>query len=125
MLSDSDIVRIVARVVVGCRPLAVGTFGSYAIGRAREGSDLDLFVIQQTILPSPARRRSVMQHLYGVLHPLDVHVFTPEEFETGTLEELSFTWIIVRQARVYHWSPEAAALVPSLANLAQGPGFGR
>src|ERR1019366_7448495 len=107
MLSEGDIGRIVARVVAGCRPLAVGTFGSYAIGRAREGSDLDLFVIQETNLPSSARRRSVMQHLYGVLHPLDVHVFTPEESEAGTLEQLSFTWIIVRQARLYHWSPKA------------------
>ena len=32
---------------------------------------------------------------------------------------LSFTWIIVRQARLYHWSPQAVALVPSLAALAQ------
>jgi predicted nucleotidyltransferase len=119
MLTDTDIRRIVERVVAGCGPLAVGIFGSYAVDRARGASDLDLFVIQQTRLPPSARRRAVMQTLFGILHPLDVHVFTPEEFEAGTLEELSFTWIIVRQARVYHWSPGAAALVPSLAKPAR------
>lgn len=114
MLSDADIRRIVARIVTGCGPLAAGIFGSYAIGRAREGSDLDVFVIRPTALPPSARRRAVMRHLFGVLHPLDVHVFTPEEFEAGAREELSFAWIIVRQARLYHWSPMAADSVPSL-----------
>lgn len=114
MLSDNDIQRIVSRIVAGCGPIAVGTFGSYAIGRARESSDLDLFVIQNTVLPPPARRRAVQKHLYSVLQPLDVHVFTPDEFEAGVREELSFTWIIVRQARLYHWTSAAKSQVPSL-----------
>jgi predicted nucleotidyltransferase len=116
MLSDVDIARIAERIAARCAPLAVGIFGSYAIGRARPASDLDVVVIQQTRLPSSARRRAVMQSLFGVLHPLDVHVFTPEEFERGVLEELSFAWIIVRQARLFHWTPAAAALVPSLTS---------
>jgi predicted nucleotidyltransferase len=115
MLSDDDIRRIVARIVEGCRPIAAGTFGSYAVGLARESSDLDLFVIQHTALPRPARRRDVSRHLFGVLHPLDIHVFTPEEFEADAQEALSFAWIIARQARLYHWSDEAAARLPSLA----------
>ena len=52
--------------------------------------------------------------LFGVLHPLDVHVFTPEEFEETACEVLSFAWVIVRQARLYHWTEAAARLVPSL-----------
>jgi predicted nucleotidyltransferase len=119
MLSDADIRRIVARIVTGCGPLAVGTFGSYAVGRAHEGSDLDLFVIQRTPQSPSARRRAVMRQLFGVLHPLDVHVFTPDEFEAGVQEELSFAWIIVRQAQLYHWSGEAAQLVPSLVGQGQ------
>ena len=121
MLSDGDIQRIVTRIVEGCRPIAIGTFGSYAVGLARETSDLDLFVIQQTALPKPARRRDVCQHLFGVIHPLDVHVFTPEEFEADAREELSFAWIIARQACLYHWSAEARVLVPALG-MARIPG---
>ncbi|MNJ05842.1 hypothetical protein D3C73_1674380 [compost metagenome] len=44
------------------------------------------------------------------MHPLDVHVFTPEEFEADAREELSFAWIIAKQARVYYWTEEAVVL---------------
>lgn len=115
MLSDNDIHRIVSRIVAGIRPIAVGTFGSYAVGRAHEGSDLDMFIIQKTTLPNSARRDYVTRYLYGVLHPLDVHVFTPDEFEAGVHEELSFAWVIVRQARIYHANAALLDHVPSLA----------
>jgi predicted nucleotidyltransferase len=114
MLTDADIQRIAARIVAGYGPLVVGTFGSYAVGLARSGSDLDLFVIKTTAQPGSARRRAVGRILFGVLHPLDIHVFSPEEFEETVHEELSFTWIIARQARLYHWADGAERLVPSL-----------
>ncbi len=114
MLTENDIARIARRIVAGYAPLVVGTFGSYAVGTARERSDLDLFAIKETPLPSGARTRAVHRLLHGVLHPLDVHVFTPAEFEETVYEELSFTWVIVRQARLYHWTKEAERLIPSL-----------
>jgi predicted nucleotidyltransferase len=116
MLTDGDIQRIVGKVVAGYGPLIVGTFGSYAVGRARPSSDLDLFVIKATREPASSRRRAVGRLLFGILHPLDLHVFTPEEFEETAYEELSFTWIIARQARVYHWDAGAERLVPALAS---------
>lgn len=114
MLTDADIQRIAARIVTGYGPLVVGTFGSYSVGLARSRSDLDLFVVKATAQPGSARRRAVGRLLFGVLHPLDIHVFTPEEFEETVHEELSFTWIIARQARLYHWADGAERLVPSL-----------
>gem|GEM_PF-6090726 len=72
-------------------PLIVGTFGSYAVGTARDRSDLDLFVIKETPESPAARARAVQRLLFGILQPLDVHVFTPEEFEDTVYEELSFT----------------------------------
>ncbi len=120
MLSDRDIQCIVSRIAAGCRPLAAGTFGSYAVGLARESSDLDLFVVQRTPLPDSARRRTIYRHLFGVMNPLDVHVFTPEEFEAETREELSFAWIIARQACLYYWTAEAALLIPALRAAAKG-----
>ncbi len=116
MLSDDDIRRLVSRIVEGCAPLVVGTFGSYAIGRAHEGSDLDLFVIQRTPLPVAARARRVRRLLGGVLHPLDIHVFEPEEFEMAVQESLSFAWVIAHQARVWHAHFDAKAQLPSLAD---------
>ncbi|BFU91263.1 MAG: hypothetical protein NTAFB01_24500 [Nitrospira sp.] len=117
MLTEEDITRITSRIVHGYGPLVVGIFGSYAIDTAHDGSDLDLFVIKQTSERSAARRRAIQRLLFGVFHPLDVHVFTSEEFEETAYEELSFTWVIARQARLYHWSAEARQRVPSLFAL--------
>jgi len=115
MLTENDIARISRRIVESYAPLATGTFGSYAIGTPGERSDLDLFVIKQTREDPDARARAVRRVLFGILHPVDVHVFTPEEFEDTVYEELSFTWVIARQARLYHWTDEAGRRIPSLA----------
>src|SRR5262245_51157138 len=118
MLSENDIHRIALRIAKDYDPLALGTFGSYAIGSARAQSDLDLFVIKErTPAPSSERARAVRRLLFGVMHPVDIHVFTPEEFEETASEELSFTWVIARQARLYYWKPETRMLVPSLFTL--------
>lgn len=114
MLTENDIARISRRIVEAYAPLVVGTFGSYAIGSARDGSDLDVFVIKETPEGPAARARAVQRLLFGVFHQLDVHVFTSGEFEGTVYDELSFTWVIAKQARLYHWTEEAERLVPSL-----------
>jgi uncharacterized protein len=114
MLSDDDIARIVERIVRREAPLVVGIFGSYAVGTARAGSDLDLFVIKDNAEWPVARRQAVRRSLFGLLHPLDIHVFTPAEFEETAQEALSFAWVIVRQARIWHSTEEGRRRVRSL-----------
>jgi predicted nucleotidyltransferase len=121
MLTENDIARISNRIVEAYAPIAVGTFGSYAVGTASDRSDLDMFVIRETHERAVARAGAVRRLLFGVLHPLDVHVFTPDEFEETAYEVLSFTWVIARQARLYHWTEAAARLVPSLLPRAAPP----
>src|SRR5271166_1949675 len=114
MLTENDIVRISRSIADAYAPLAVGTFGSYAIGSARETSDLDLFVIKRTSQRPEATARTVRRLLLGVFHPMDIRVFTAAEFEETVYQYLSFTWVVARQARLYHWTEEAAQVVPSL-----------
>jgi uncharacterized protein len=128
MLTENDIARISRRIVEGYAPLVVGTFGSYAIGIAHDRSDLDVIVIKETAERPPTRARAVQRLLFGTLHPLDVHVFTPEEFEETACEEFSFTWVIARQARLYFCSEEARSRIPSLLSSSRPspiacPGF--
>jgi predicted nucleotidyltransferase len=117
VLSEDDIARMAATIARGTSPLVVGTFGSYAVGTAKDNSDLDLFVIERAAGPPFARARAIRRLLFGVLHPLDIHVFTPEEFERDADEALSFAWIIVRQSRVYYAAACARHYVPSLFGL--------
>lgn len=114
MLSENDIARIADRITLHFVPLATGVFGSYAIGAAHERSDLDLFIIKKRGEWPTTTRHAVRRLLFGVLHPLDIQVFTPVEFEEAANEALSFAWVIVGQARLYHWKEEAIRLVPSL-----------
>jgi len=114
MLSESDIVKISQRIADTYAPLAVGTFGSYAIGSAREKSDLDLFVIKRISQRPEATVHAVRSLLVGVFYPMDIRVFTASEFEGTVYEYLSFTWVVARQARLYHWTEDAGRLVPSL-----------
>jgi predicted nucleotidyltransferase len=115
MLTENDITRITRRIIEGCNPIALGIFGSYAIGTANERSDLDILAIRRAPGRRGARVQDVRRKLFGILHPMDIQVFTPEEFEDSAYEAQSFTWIIVQQVRIYHWTSEAAETVPSLA----------
>ena len=117
MLSDDDIARSAERIARRCAPLGVGTFGSYAIGTPCEQSDLDLFVIRNSTGQLLVTERTIRRILFGVLHPLDIHVFTPEGFEETAYEPLSFTWVIARQARLYYATNEAKRMVPSLFSV--------
>ncbi len=114
MLTEHDIHRITARIAETYRPLVVGTFGSYAVGSPTSRSDLDLLVIKATCSGALVDARALRRLLFHVLHPLDVHVFTAAEFERSVYEYQSFTWVIARQAQLYHWAAEAAQAVPSL-----------
>ncbi len=114
MLTERDISLMAARIADAYRPLAVGIFGSYAVGSPTGQSDLDLFIISRPDGGQAVDARAVRRLLFHVLHPLDVHVFTPAEFEDSAYDYQSFTWVIARQARLYHWDDEAGHAVPSL-----------
>jgi predicted nucleotidyltransferase len=114
MLTDNDIARLAAEIRSAIAPIVIGTFGSYAVGTAKDGSDLDLFVIAETTAPPRSVARSIRRHLFGVMHPLDIHVFRPEEFEEEAAEYLSFAWVIARQARIYYAASDAEPKLPSL-----------
>lgn len=63
-------------------PKQIILFGSYASGQQKEYSDVDLVVIKTTDLPFLERQKQVYM-LLRTLTPVDIFVFTPEEFEKG------------------------------------------
>jgi predicted nucleotidyltransferase len=125
VLTDGDIARLARTIVRGYRCLAVAVVGSYAIGAARAYSDLDLLVIAESHHQRLRRERDVRRLLTGVLHPVDVIVLTPAEFEADAATEHAFTWTLARQARMLWWSPQAARAVPSLVPAAAAADLGR
>jgi len=74
----------VRRIVEAAAPRLVILFGSYAQGREREGSDLDLLVVAETDSPI-GLAVTLHEALEPVLAPLDFDILvrTPQAWERG------------------------------------------
>ena len=118
---------IVGHIVERFRPQRVILFGSQARGDATEGSDLDLCVVMDTQGKPPQEiARQIEQaiapfaptflwHDRTLRVPVQVHVFSPEDFEGALLRAGVFVTTIAREGIVLY---EAEGLTP-LSELLQ------
>lgn len=74
-------------------------FGSYATGRAREGSDIDLFIISPNWAPYNERERLEILGIAAarILEPIQARGATPEEVANNDLP-LFFQEVLKQQA---------------------------
>jgi predicted nucleotidyltransferase len=77
-------------------------FGSWARGEADGYSDLDLVVVLQTELPRFERGRLLAGVLDAIPIPVDLLIYTPEEFERGMREQLDVFDAIAREGVTIH-----------------------
>jgi uncharacterized protein len=85
------------RLIEVYQPLFIYLFGSYAWGNPDESSDLDLFiVIEKSDLSMADRIRKGLIVLSNVEKPLDLLVFTMEEFESRQKHPSTLTSKIVK-----------------------------
>ncbi len=75
-------VREIVDQLKAYHPKQIILFGSYVSGQQTEYSDVDLVVIKTTDLPFLERQKQVYR-LLRTLTPVDIFVFTPEEFKKG------------------------------------------
>lgn len=90
MISKSKISDIVNTIAIKYSPEKIILFGSYANNTAEEDSDLDFIIIKKTDKPKTKRGREVRKHLLGANVPMDIKVYTPEEFEKEKKSAFSF-----------------------------------
>jgi predicted nucleotidyltransferase len=85
-------------------PERVILFGSFARGDQNRASDLDLVVIAPTALPFCERIGTALEacHATGVPLPVEVLVYTPEEWDRMVAEGRSFAALMSREGRVLH-----------------------
>src|SRR4051794_17399549 len=101
MLTKIEIDAIVERILKRIRPQRVIIFGFYAKGTAAVGSDLDIFIIQETHLPMAERAHDLLTILSHSLIPIDVHIYTPEEVEEYGREPFSFVNSILKTGKAF------------------------
>ncbi len=94
--------KIVDRIINGYNPLKIIIFGSYARGEATEFSDLDLLIVKDTtesFYKRPALIRSLFDKQPG---PMDILVFTPDEFDEQKSEINNIVNIAVKSGIVVY-----------------------
>ena len=98
MITEGDVRRVVDRIVAFENPDAIYAFGSYAKGVLRDGSDLDLLVVQRTHLPRWLRGRDVAGILAEMPFEIDLLLVTPEELAEDAADPWTLLGTVVPTA---------------------------
>jgi len=94
----------IVRVLKHYEPERIVLFGSRARGEADEHSDYDLIVIKCTDRPFLERLRDMVPYLVRLARPVDILVYTPEEFDR--MGETGLGWVVRREGvTLYERSP--------------------
>ena len=82
MITERQVADLVRILVENVKPEKVILFGSYAKGNPSADSDLDIAIIKDSSLPAYKRSIEIRRHLRGLKFPIDLFVFTKEEFKS-------------------------------------------
>lgn len=104
---QTTIQSIVDRIAEAVQPQKVILFGSWARGNQGPHSDIDLVVIQESTLPHSQRYAQIRRLFWGLGLPMDILVYTPEEFERYRSVPGSFTHTITHEGKVLYERPGA------------------
>ena len=94
--------EVIRRVLAAGSPLKIVLFGSRARGEAGPGSDLDLLVIEESLLPRYKRTARYLRALVGVFPAKDVVVWTPQEIEAWSQVPNAFVTTALREGKTLY-----------------------
>lgn len=98
---ESELARIVRIIIEQYQPEKIILFGSLATGRVHEWSDIDLCVIKETKKRFIDRAVEVIR-LFDSEMPVNIFVYTPQEFESNRHDHYFFRDEIVGKGRVLY-----------------------
>ncbi|MCG2789369.1 MAG: nucleotidyltransferase domain-containing protein [Actinomycetia bacterium] len=94
--------KITDRIKKAVDPEKIILFGSYATGKQKIESDLDILIIMNSNLPRYKRSVPIYKALAGVLIPKDIIVYTPEEVEDWKDVPQAFVTTAVSKGKVLY-----------------------
>lgn len=85
------------------KPEKVILFGSYAKGRPKPTSDVDLLIIRKTDKKPAERIAEALNLVWGSVPHIELQVLTPEEFSRAVLENKYFiTQEVLKHGKVIY-----------------------
>jgi predicted nucleotidyltransferase len=99
---QSLITEIKQKIVAKFNPTQIILLGSMATETADENSDIDLLVVQDTISPKYRRSAEIRKALIGLRFPIDILVYTPQEFENEQKDKYSFLTQALKTSRLIY-----------------------
>jgi len=102
-MTDEKILRlIIDRIAENIHPQRIILFGSWARGERGSHSDIDIMIIKESDQPRPQRYAEVRRLFWGLGIPLDILVYTPEEFARYQVVPGSFTHTVAYEGKVLY-----------------------
>lgn len=105
-IPDEIIRELVSRIALQFHPRQIILFGSYAYGKPRPESDVDLLVVMDTHLRESEQALRIRQHI-NPLFGVDILVYTPSRLEQRLRLGDSFLRDITEKGLVVYESPNA------------------
>jgi uncharacterized protein len=102
MIKAHEINDIVKRIAAKFNPDKIILFGSYASGNFDDDSDIDLLIIKDSDLPRHRRSFDIQKYLIGSMIPIDILVYTMNEFEQEKTDEFSFISSAIKSSKVLY-----------------------
>jgi predicted nucleotidyltransferase len=102
LITEKKLIEIIDKISSNYNPEKIILFGSYAKGNPGEASDIDLFIIKDSILPRYKRGLEVRRLLYGSMIPIDLLVYTPKEIDLQKDKKYSFVYEVLNTGRVVY-----------------------
>ncbi len=102
MIEIAKINDIAIRIAKMFNPDKIILFGSYAGGTPTNDSDIDLLIIKDTDLPRHKRSIEIQRMLIGSMMPMDILVYTNNEFEKEKNEKYSFLNSAIKTSRILY-----------------------
>ena len=105
---EDELIRTITdRIAEAIRPVKIILFGSWARGERGPHSDIDLLIVQESDLSRPQRYAQVRRLFWGMGVPMDILVYTPEEYARYQSVPGSFTHTVAREGKVLYARPGA------------------
>lgn len=101
MRQQKEVRKIIRQVVRDYNPEKVILFGSFAAGRPRKNSDVDLVVIKKTKERFTSRLFRVVRSIKSSLGT-DILVYTPKEWQDALEEENYFIKEIAEKGKLVY-----------------------